>query len=148
MPNPKLCLEINIGELLGVDEYLAELEVAKRDLMDELAKEGAKKAREYAPVGPKNDKRTRHLKDAITSESGASYARFTVKARHGLITEYGGGPSEIPGNVYFYWDKMGRFWNPGTNIIHHPPTRAQPFMRPAFDDLMLEWHEIAKRVYP
>lgn len=131
-----------------LDAYVGRLEHAGEELMEALAEETAIKAIEYAPAGHKPDKRTPALKDAIRYEFGKGYARIIVTARHALIIEYGGGPSKIPGSVSFYWDKEGRRWHPGPNIIEHPPTRSQPYMRPALDDIMREWHSIARRIYP
>lgn len=131
-----------------LDRYIAQLRRHGEELMVALSEEGAKKAIEYAPLGKKPDKRTRPLKDSIHAEHGKTYARWVVNARHGKIIEEGGGPSEITGRVYFFWERHNRFWRPGDNIIHHPPTAAKPYMRPSLHAIMKEWPEIAKRIYP
>lgn len=141
---------IAVGVSLGdfSNEFVALLEQAGEGMLRDMAEDGAALSRAYAPIGTKADPRTRHLKDSITSSSDSESASWEATARHALITEEGGGPSEISGRVNFFWEKEGRRWVPGPNIIHHPATDAQPYLKPALDDIMEKWEDYAKRHYP
>lgn len=147
-------IHIDVKAREGTDteltRYIGRLERAGDELMEALSIEMETKAIENAPEGKKADKRTRKLKDIGVIQ--ASHTRYSAKvqvfARHGAIIEYGGGPSKITGRVFFYWEKYGRYWRPGDNVIEHPATHAKPYLRPALDDIMREWPDIAKQIYP
>ena len=40
----------------------------------------------------------------------------------------GGDPHEQEGWVSFFWEKRGRMWNPGNNLINHPGNDGTGFM--------------------
>jgi hypothetical protein len=139
-------VEIDWREL--ENSWTLDIIAAGEATLAELAEKGAAKSRELAPVGKKADKRTPKLKDSITAHSDHEKAEWTATARHALITEEGGGPSQIPGEVSFYWEIEGRWWKPGHNVINHPATFAQPYLAPALFDIMDKWTEVARRYYP
>lgn len=120
---------------------------AAENTMRQLAEMGADRSREKAPQGAKHDKRTPHLKDSITHSSDANTASWSCTARHALIIEEGGGPSEITGLVSFFWEREGRPWYPNSNIIQHPPTAAKPYLKPALLEVMQLWDDVARLWY-
>jgi hypothetical protein len=139
-------VEIDWRELQ--ESFVLDIIAAAEKTLAELAEKGAARSRELAPVGKKPDKRTPALKDSITSHSDHEKAEWSCTARHALITEEGGGPSEITGRVSFFWEAEGRPWRPGDNKIRHPSTGAQPYLAPALFEIMDKWDEVAKRYYP
>jgi hypothetical protein len=89
--------------------------------IEDMVTDGAKLSRQLAPSGSKDDPRTPKLKESIepvvfSRTSGA----WVAAARHALPIEFGAAPHGITGRVRFFWDRMGRWWVPGDNTIHHP----------------------------
>lgn len=131
------------------NEFVALCERAGEDMLRDMAEDGAALSRAYAPTGVKADPRTRALKDSITSSSDHDSAHWEATARHALIIEEGTSVwPQIPGNVKFFWEREGRDWIPGKNTINHPPTQAQPYLKPALEDIMSKWEGYALRHYP
>lgn len=131
-----------------VARFVSDCEHSGEQMMERLSEIGADLSRTYAPAGKKDDPRTRHLKDSITASHTATTAHWEAKARHSVVIEEGGEESLISGRVNFFWEKEGRDWVPGDNIIHHPPTLAKPYLRPAYNDVMQLWQEVARIYYP
>lgn len=128
-------------------QFISRLDEAGAAMMKDMAEEGAKLAIEFAPVGPKLDRRTKPLKDSIHPEWTNNTARWVCTARHALSQEYGGRPHPISGYVSFFWEKEGRYWNPGANVISHPGNAAHPYLRPAYEIIMRDWMTYARKHY-
>jgi hypothetical protein len=90
---------------------------------------------------------------------GRTKGEWGSSARHALAIEHGAAPHDIPANVRFYWDKVGRMWMPpevyqrvtgfpGADPIHHPGNAAQPFLRPAYEQVMAGMGARMRRFYP
>lgn len=146
MAKPKLHLTVSINAKEmedGLNKWIYKQREAGRELMDELAKLGGETAIELAPVGKKRDPRHGHdpIKESITWDSTSSSATWRVRTKHGLVVEYGGPESWSSGRVSFFWEEQNKWWSPGDNLIHHKPTIAQPYMRPALDYVMANWRD-------
>lgn len=127
--------------------FINKLEAAKVATMDDLANAGANLSRQFAPKGIKRDPRTPHIADSIIAESTPTTASWKVLARHGLPQETGSKEHEITGQVAFFWEREGRWFRPGPNMIHHPGNPAKPYLRPAYEIIMKTWMDFAKRRY-
>jgi hypothetical protein len=139
------------NKVIARDEFgrfISECKIAGENTMRDIAEKGADLSRQLAPKGHKPDPRTRRLVEAITSSYTATTAHWEADARHAIAQEQGAGPHEISGNVSFFWEKMGRMWRPGKNMIQHPGNRAQPYLRPAYQIMMATWMDYARRYYP
>lgn len=133
----------------GLGQLIRDCEQAGEDTAREAVERGAKLSRAMAPVGTKPDSRTKKLKDSIeTHMISATSGVWYSTARHALPVEFSAAPHDISGKVFFFWEKEGRMWQPGENIIDHPGNPAQPFLRPAYDIVMAQIMEIARREYP
>jgi hypothetical protein len=111
--------------------------------------DGAELSRGFAPRGHKHDTRTIPLADSIeATQTGRTSGHWEATARHALPQELGAAPHSIPGDVTFFWEEKGRFWEPGENEINHPGNAPQPYLKPAFDIIMARIMAIAKRYYP
>lgn len=144
----------------SLGRFISECEAAATGTVESLIENGADLARDFAPVGHKPDPRTIPLREsighALTSRtSGVVYAT----ARHALVTEFGGAPHTIPGNpaLSFYWENMGRWWVPASefyntpglaDVVNHPGSPAQPYLRPAYRAMMGMALPTADRHYP
>lgn len=129
-------------------QFIAECELARENMLRDMAEEGAALSRSLAPQGTKNDPRTVHLRDAITAKSTATAAHWEANARHALAQEKGGAPHTQTGWAQFFWEKEGREWQPGPNRISHPGNPAHPYLRPAYEIIMGRWMQYARRYYP
>lgn len=138
----------NVREGNNFAEFRAAIDAAGEPMMREIAEEGAKLSRQFAPRGIKQDPRTGHLSDNIEPSSGGGSARWTARVRHALAIEFGASPHLITGWVNFYWANAGRDWEPGANMINHPGNAAHPYLRPAFEIMMSRALEIARKYYP
>ncbi len=133
----------------GFGRFTEACDEAARRTAQEAVERGAALSRTLAPIGHKVDGRTIPLRDSIFSEmTGATSGRWVSVARHALPTEYGAGPHPITGDVSFFWERERRMWQPGENVIDHPGNPAQPFLRPAYEIVMAQVMDIAKRNYP
>jgi len=132
----------------GFGRFIAECKLAGAETMKDIAEKGADLSRQFAPKGHKPDPRTPRIVDSIRSSSTATTAHWEADARHALYQEKGAGPHEITGAVSFFWEKMGRMWRPGSNMIQHPGNPAHPYLRPAYLIMMSTWMDYAKRYYP
>lgn len=129
--------------------FRRECELAMGETIKQAVEDGAQLSRDLAPVGHKRDPRTTKLKDSITAVVvSRTQGYWQASARHALAQELGAAPHEIPGEVHFFWEREGRWWEPGTNTINHPGNAAQPYLRPAYQAIMNRIMSIAKRYYP
>lgn len=139
------------NKVIARDEFgrfIAECRMAGELTMRDLAEKGAELSRVMAPKGHKPDPRTPRIVDSIRSSYTATTAHWEADARHALYQEKGAPPHAIPGDVSFFWEKMGRMWRPGHNIIAHPGNPAHPYLRPAYEIIMATWMSYAKRYFP
>lgn len=129
-------------------QFIAACNIAGEQMMRDMADDGAELSRRLAPKGAKDDPRTPHLADAITAHYTATTAQWQATARHALAQELGSVRHPQTGWVSFFWEKEGRDWEPGPNIIDHPGNPPHPYLRPAYEAIMGRWMEYARRYYP
>lgn len=130
-------------------QFIAQCEIAGVQTMQDVADAGAELSRQLAPVGKKPDPRTPKLRDAIFPHAVGTRANWKCVARHAVIVEKTGSVQHFQtGRVTFEWEKMGRMWRPGDNLIDHPPTTPQPYLRPAYEVMMQKWSYYAHLHYP
>lgn len=130
-------------------QFITACEIGGRDTMRDIATQGAELSRQLAPVGKKPDPRTPKLRDAISLSYTSTTAQWRCVARHAIIIEKTGSTQHFQsGDVQFFWEKRGRMWTPGDNLISHPPTRPQPYLRPAYIMMMARALDIARSHYP
>lgn len=133
----------------GIGQFTRDCSDAAESTVKKAIEEGAQLSRTLAPVGPKEDPRTVHLKDSISTQMfGRTSGEWKSTARHALPIELSAVPHDITGWVSFFWEREGRMWAPGSNIIHHPGNAAQPFLRPAYQVIMGKIMSIARSEYP
>lgn len=129
--------------------FISDCETAAGETIKAAVTEGADLSRDMAPVGHKDDPRTIPLAQSIEPVIVSRTSGFwQATARHALPVEFGAGPHDISGNVKFYWEEEGRWWEPGDNTIHHPGNRAQPYLRPAYEIIKQRLPAIMRRFYP
>lgn len=131
-----------------IGRFISLCEEAGARMMADIANDGANLSRELAPKGVKDDPRTPHLADSIVAESTSTAARWKATARHALAQELGSIRHPQSGWVHFFWEKEGREWEPGPNIIDHPGNPPHPYLRPAYEAMMARWMVYARRHYP
>lgn len=66
-------------------------------------------------------------------------AALTVGTHYWKYQEYGTRPHDITGHVRFWWEKEGREWEPGANIINHPGNPGLHFMEKARAEMVREF---------
>jgi hypothetical protein len=144
----------------GIGRFISQVEAAGTILTERLVEEGAELSRQYAPVGTEVDPRTVPLKESIFHEmTGATSGRWYSVARHALAQEFGAPEHPIPGNpdLAFWWEAEGRWWIPAEqyygveglpDVVNHPGNPPQPFLRPAYEQVMSKAMQIARQVYP
>lgn len=132
-----------------IGQFAAACERAGTETVKAAIEEGADISRMLAPKGDKIDPRTIPLAASIQSEmTGATSGRWFATARHAAPQEFGGRPHPITGRVMFWWEKEGRPWMPGGNMIQHPGNPAHPYLMPAYEIISKRIMEIAKAKYP
>ncbi len=133
----------------GLGRFISRCEEAAEATARQLVEDGADLSRDLAPVGHKPDHRTIPLAQSIESKMlSATSGVWRATARHALAIEHGSVPHEITGNVHFWWEREGRWWEPGENIIAHPGNAAQPYLRPAYEQIMRKAMTVARAKYP
>jgi hypothetical protein len=133
----------------GLGQFIRECEQAAERTARDLVERGAELSRNFAPVGHKVDPRTIPLAQSIESRMISSTSgEWFATARHALPVEFGAGPHEITGQVHFWWENEGRWWEPGDNMINHPGNPAQPYLRPAYEIVMGMAIDVADENYP
>lgn len=133
----------------GIGQFRAECELAAERTVEKAVERGARLSRDFAPSGKKNDPRTSRLKDSIEPRMlGRTQGEWVATARHALPIEKGAVDHDITGWVNFFWEREGRDWEPGANIIKHPGNKAQPYLRPAYKIVMAQIMAIARGEYP
>ncbi len=144
----------------SLGRFIAECDAAGTKTAQSLAEKGETAAKNFAPVGHKPDPRTIPLRESIGHAMiGAKTGVIYATARHALVTEFGGAPHVISGSpaLKFYWENAGRWWVPGSefygipglvDVVNHPGSPAQPYLRPAYRLIMGMAIETADRYYP
>lgn len=142
----------------GIGRFIGECEGAATKTVTKAAKRGAKLSKAYAPVGHKHDKRTIPLTESIDWRLlSRTAAEWFASARHAMPQEFGAGPHPIEGNLRFFWEEQGRMFVPAsefygvpgmTTIVNHPGNPAHPYLRPAYEDVMAQFMQIARSEYP
>jgi hypothetical protein len=133
----------------GIGRFRQQCSDAAENTIRDAVEEGAELSRSLAPVGHKKDPRTVKLKDSIESEVlSRTSGQWKSTARHALAIEKSAKPHPITGWVNFFWEREGRNWDGGPNMIQHPGNAAQPYLRPAYEIIMRRIMEIARRNYP
>lgn len=128
--------------------FIRACEVAGENMMRDMANDGAQLSRDFAPKGFRDDPRTPHLVDTISASYTATSAHWQATARHALAVEFGSSRHYQTGWARFFWEKEGREWEPGRNLIDHPAVGAHPYLRPSYDIIMARWMNYARRYYP
>jgi hypothetical protein len=119
-------------------------------MLKEMAQEGATLSEILAPQGKEPDKRVTDppIAGSIYWDADSDSAVWGTGTRHGAAVELGSSRHYQTANVSFYWEREGRWWGASYGLIDHPATRAKPFLRPAFQQVMSEWHVFAERHMP
>lgn len=136
-------------------EFIRDCEQAAEYTAEDMVKMGAELSREYAPVGSKPDPRDIPIAQSIVHEMlSRTSGVWKALSGHALHQEFGTRPHTMYGNPHFrfYWENEGRMWEPGLfgeqDIINHPGHGPQPFMRPAYKEVMAAAMQIARMRYP
>lgn len=133
----------------SIGQFIRDCDQAAEATAKELVDRGAELSRKMAPSGHKRDSRTGKLKNSIhTRMLSRTSGEWYAEARHALAIERGAAPHEISGQVTFFWDNQGRWWNPGSNTINHPGNAPQPYLLPAYQIVAREAMQVAKKHYP
>lgn len=155
-----IAVSTNVISRNNIGQFIAACNQAAGATARELVENGAQYSRDLAPVGSKPDLRTIPLAQSIfTHMISATQGNWYSVARHALHQEYGTMPHDIPANVQFFWDNMGRWWmtpevylaktgHYGADPIKHPGHGEQQFLRPAYKRVMAEAMAVARRHYP
>lgn len=133
----------------NMGRFIADCEGAATRTVEKAITQGEALSKTMAPTGTKHDFRTVTLREGMFKEMlGRTSGRWGCAARHALAIELGAGPHPISGRVKFFWDNEGRWWTPGDNVINHPGNDAQPFLRPAYQEIARRLPSIAAEEYP
>lgn len=140
-------------------QFLANINGGATRTVQRTIDRGVELSKGYAPIGRKPDERTVPLHAGFFTKMLSSTAGVWGNfARHALPIELGAGPHQIPGNpaLRFYWEAMGRMWIPAEifyqqpglpDLVNHPGNAAQPFLRPAYEDIRHEVMAIARQEF-
>lgn len=144
----------------NMGRFISECEQAAERTVERLIEDGVQLSKELAPEGYKADPRTPPLRAAFFSQmlsrTSGIWGNF---ARHALPIEFGAGPHEIRGNpsLGFFWEAEGRNWIPAAlfyktpglqDVVNHPGNAAQPYLRPAYKEVMGRAMGVADAEYP
>lgn len=139
----------------SIGRFIRDCEQAAERTAEKLVETGAKLSREYAPVGSKPDPRSIPISQSIVSKMLSRTAGvWQALSAHALHQEFGTSPHTMYGNPYFsfFWEEEGRMWEPGLfrerDIINHPGNPPQPFLRPAYEEVMGMATTVADAEYP
>lgn len=139
----------------SIGRFIEACERAATETVKQLIEDGEQRSRDLAPVGSKDDPRTVTLQAGMFHEMlSRTQGRWGCAARHALPIEFGAAPHVIQGNPWlsFFWESEGRDWIPGLtgepDIVNHPGNAAQPFLRPAFQEVKAEASAVMRAKYP
>lgn len=126
--------------------FLAKIKEGSLAAFKEMAEDGAAIAHDLAPPpSAKRDPRSAHITDSFYHDAGEDYALWGNSARHAMAVEEGSIRHLQSGNVSFFWDKKGRWWKSGSNLIDHPATAAKSYLRPSYYAIVQEVRTYLKR---
>lgn len=144
--------------------FVSRMEEAAMRTIQDIVDEAAAAGRAVAPTGAKKDPRSKSIKASMKGEALSGHTgRVINTARHAAALYHGTKAHPQTGKVNFFWEEQGRPWYPnkyaeelkaydafpGTDVINHPATAAQPaFMDVAYQYMVRNFAEIAKRHYP
>lgn len=103
----------------------------------QIVTQGAKRRCPVSPAGS-GDNRSGHLRSSIswdlTSGAGGLHADIGTDVDYAIFVEFGTKPHSITshGNYPLRNRRAGKVFG---RTVHHPGTRATPFLRPALDDI-------------
>jgi hypothetical protein len=126
----------------GIGQFAAECSAAAVATAAEMTTDGTKAAKALAP------KRSGALANSIYPIYMGKAGRWATGMYYAMFQEEGAGPHQLPGNVSFFWEKMGRQWTPGYNLINHPGNPATRFMRRSYQIVAARAMAIARKHYP
>lgn len=159
-------------------QFAAKCDKAAEGTITEILNRGARTSRSMAPSGPKGSYTKKPgyipLKRSIRIiRQGPTRGYWESTAPHAMHVEFGTSAHPISGKLRFWWDARGRWfnwndprfgpaedWIGGTPKhvnwtrsegvrIEHPGTKAQPFLRPAYERVVRrQMMDIAKDHYP
>lgn len=132
----------------GWGKFIRECEDAGKQTVKDTVDQGYALSMAMAPSSGVPDPRSVSIKQGMYKEASGTRGRWGTTARHGLAVERGARRHPQPGNVSFFWEKEGREWQPGDNMIDHPATRAQPYLKPAYQTVMKRVMGIMRKNYP
>lgn len=115
----------------GVERLIQEM---FRPHVAKLADGVAERARRLAPLGPETIPPHEHLKESIVVEKESAQLTWHIGSRNrvAMIVETGSRPHEIRAHgdgTLAFRGRDGRMYF--AKVVHHPGTRAQPYLRPA-----------------
>jgi hypothetical protein len=132
----------------GFGRFIRECEDAGKQTIQDAVDKGYALSMQMAPESGQADPRSVSIKGGMWKEASGTRGRWGTLARHGMAVELGTRRHPQTGNVSFFWAKEGREWEPGDNMIDHPATRAQPFLKPAYRAVMKQVMAIMRKNYP
>ena len=139
----------------GIGRFREKCEQAGHDTVEEMVKRGAQMSRHLAPSGTDHDPRSIPLKQSIFPRMiSSTQGVWEAFARHAMFVEENTRPHPMTGNPFFqfYWENASRMWVPGLfgepDVVNHPGTTAQPFLRPAYEAVMAQAMTVAKQKFP
>lgn len=123
--------------------FISACDEAATATVEEVIRKGAALSAAMAP------KRSGALAASITpamidSRSGHWYSDL----KYALPQETGSVPHEITGRVSFFWEREGRPWRPGDNMIHHPGNPATHYLLSGYEIVFKDAIAIADKHYP
>lgn len=129
--------------------FINAVEAGNGAALTEALNDGVEISRSLAPKGHKRDKRTRSIQDSFYIRRVSRIEGYWGNsARHALPQETGSKRHPITGRVTFWWEKKGRLWHPGDNIIDHPGNPAHPYLRPSYEVVMKRMPEYLRKHAP
>lgn len=142
--------------------FASECEMAANSTVRDLIESGARTSRGMAPSGPKGSYVRKPgyipLKRSIKTQMIATTRGYWYSiAPHAMHVEFGTSAHIMAGQMTFWWAREGRWfiwnhpaypWNQNPTIIKHPATRAQPFLRPAYERIKTQAMRVARENYP
>jgi hypothetical protein len=108
-------------------KFIADIENAAPRLIEASLDAGVDAAKAVTPVD------TGRLRNSFASRLlSRTVGIFSNSAPYARWQDEGGDPHQQTGWVTFLWEKRGRMWNPGDNMINHPGNDAAHFMRTGY----------------
>lgn len=135
-------------------QFASDCAAAAGESIAEAIMQGAEISRTMAPEGTKRDPRyPLTLKESIEPvQTSRTQGFWGASAPWALHVEKGTSQHPQTIKVAFFWEKMGRDWDPREwypgQKIDHPATAAQPYLEPAFKIIRRRLRGIMDKHYP